>query len=165
MSRRPPMVLVVCLGNICRSPTAEAALREAAVDAGVDLEVRSAGTGTWHLGEPPDARMRAAAEAVGLELSGTAERVSSDALEDADLVLAMDATNLGDLRRLADHAGIDTPIRRFREFDPHAEDDLDVPDPYYGGPEGFDEVVEMCRRTAAAVVEHVTRTQGDTVEP
>lgn len=156
------MVLVVCLGNICRSPTAEAAIREAADAAEVDLEVRSAGTGTWHLGEPPDARMRAAAAEVGLELSGTAERVGSDALDDADLVLAMDAANLSDLRRLADRVGSSTPIRLFREFDPDADGDgdLEVPDPYYGGPDGFDEVVEMCRRTAAAVVEHLTRDDG-----
>lgn len=148
------MVLTVCLGNICRSPTAAAALVEAAADIGLDLEVRSAGTGTWHLGNPPDARMHHAAARVGLELDGTAELVDAAALDDADLVLAMDRSNLADVERLAVDAGVTTPIRLFRTFDPEAdEEDVEVPDPYYGGDDGFVEVVTMCRRTARRVVE------------
>lgn len=153
---RPPVVLTVCLGNICRSPTAEAAIREAAATAGVELEVRSAGTGSWHIGSPPDARMTRAAAQVGLELSGAAAQVDAGDLDDADLVLAMDRSNLEDLRRLAESAGVTTPIRLFREFDPEADGELDVPDPYYGGEDGFVEVVAMVRRTAPHVVEHVT---------
>jgi protein-tyrosine phosphatase len=149
---RAPVVLAVCLGNICRSPTAEAALREAADEAGLRLEVRSAGTGNWHVGDPPDARMRHAAAEVGLHLDGAAAQVDASDLADADLVLAMDRANLRDLRRLAETAGVDTPIRLFREFDPDADGDLDVPDPYYGGPDGFAEVVRIVRRAAAAVV-------------
>lgn len=158
---RPPVVLAVCLGNICRSPTAEAAIREAAALAGVDLEVRSAGTGSWHVGSPPDERMTRAAGDVGLELSGAAAQVDPSDLDDADLVLAMDRSNLTELRRMADHAGVTADIRLFREFDPDADpdadpDDIDVPDPYYGGEDGFVEVVEMARRTAPHVVAHVT---------
>jgi protein-tyrosine phosphatase len=145
-------ILTVCLGNICRSPTAEAALRQAAAEAGVDLEVRSAGTGSWHVGSPPDHRMRAAAAAVELHLEGEAARVTADDLRDADLVLAMDAANLDDLQRLAAAHDITTPIRRFRVFDPEGPGDLDVPDPYYGGEDGFRAVVEMCRRTADALI-------------
>lgn len=148
----PPVVLTVCLGNICRSPTAEAALREAAAEAGLDLEVRSAGTGGWHVGAPPDARMRRAAAQVGLHLDGTAAQVAAADLAAADLVLAMDRQNLADLERLAARSGIDTPIQLFRAYDPDADGDLDVPDPYYGGPEGFTEVVRIARRTARAVV-------------
>ncbi len=147
-----PQVLMVCLGNICRSPTAEAAVREAADDAGVRVEVRSAGTGSWHLGAPPDARMRRAAAESGLTLGGTAEQVDAEAIAAADLVLAMDSANLAELHRLAEEHGLDTPIRRFREFDAEADGDLDVPDPYYGGEDGFREVVEMCRRAAHGVV-------------
>jgi protein-tyrosine phosphatase len=158
MARRPPIVLTVCLGNICRSPTAEAALREAAVAAGVDLEVRSAGTGDWHVGRPPDARMRAAAADVGLELTGTAAQVDADALREADLVLAMDRSNLAALERLALLADVTTPIRLFREFDPEADGHLEVPDPYYGGAEGFTEVVQIARRTAREVVAHLVPT-------
>ncbi len=152
---RHPVVLAVCLGNICRSPTAAAALREAADCAGVGLEVRSAGTGRWHVGDPPDARMRRAAAQQGLTLTGVAEQVDADALAEADLVLAMDRGNLADLQQLADRAGVDTPIRLYREFDPDARDDLEVPDPYYGGPDGFVEVVELARRAARGVVDHL----------
>jgi protein-tyrosine phosphatase len=161
---RPPTVLVVCLGNICRSPTAEATIREAAAAVGADLEVRSAGTGSWHLGSSPDERMTQAAAEVGLTLDGVAEQVDAAALEDADLVLAMDRSNLADLRRLAAAAGIDTPIRLFREFDPEAGGELEVPDPYYGGPDGFVEVVAIARRTARAVVEHLTGVTGEATE-
>jgi protein-tyrosine phosphatase len=157
---RPPVVLAVCLGNICRSPTAEAALREAADRAGFPLEVRSGGTGNWHVGAPPDARMRHAAAEVGLHLDGTAAQVDAGDLADADLVLAMDRSNLADLRRLADATGVDTPIRLFREFDPDADGTLDVPDPYYGGPDGFAEVVRIVRRTAAAVIAALANEEG-----
>lgn len=161
---RPVQVLAVCLGNICRSPTAEAALREAADEAGIELDVRSGATGAWHVGEPPDARMRAVAAAAGLHLDGTATQVSADDLAEADLVLAMDRRNLSELRRMAAAAGVDTPIRLFREFDPEATDQrppgggpggLEVPDPYYGGEAGFREVVALSRRAARGVVEHV----------
>lgn len=149
-------VLLVCLGNICRSPTAEAALREALLAAGVDhVTVDSAGTGRWHLGEPPDERMRRAAAEEGLTLDGQARQVTAADLTAADLVLAMDRRNLADLRRLAPDADAAAKIRLFREFDPEAGDDLDVPDPYYGGPRGFANVVEICRRTARGVVSHL----------
>jgi protein-tyrosine phosphatase len=145
-------VLVVCLGNICRSPTGEAALVEAAAAAGIELEVASAGTGDWHVGHPPDPRMRAAAQRAGLDLRGTAAQVDAAMLGAADLVLAMDRQNLADLQRIARAAGVDVPMRLFRDHDPDADGRHDVPDPYHGGPEGFDEVVDICRRTAAALV-------------
>jgi protein-tyrosine phosphatase len=87
-------LLTVCLGNICRSPTAEAAIRHAADELGVALDVDSAGTGDWHIGELPDARMRAAAKAAGLELTGRARQVEASDLRDFQLVLAMDRDNL-----------------------------------------------------------------------
>ncbi len=152
---RSPVVLAVCLGNICRSPTAEAALREAAEEAGVEVTVRSAGTGDWHVGKPPDERMREAAAEQGLHLSGTADRVTPDDLAAADLVLAMDRANLADLEDLAGRVGLDAPLRLFREFDPEADGALDVPDPYYGGPDGFIEVVRMVRRTAPRIIDHL----------
>jgi protein-tyrosine phosphatase len=156
----PRRVLTVCLGNICRSPTAEAALVEAAAAAGLDLEVASAGTGDWHLGHPPNPPMRAAAAEVGLELRGTAQQVDPDLLAWADLVLVMDRANLADVTRIATEAGVKTPVELFRRFDPelgrgeqpdgYAPDE--VPDPYGGGPDGFEDVVRICRRTARAIV-------------
>jgi protein-tyrosine phosphatase len=156
----PGRVLTVCLGNICRSPTAEAAIVAAAEEAGLALEVASAGTGDWHLGEPPHPPMRAAAAADGLALRGTAQRVDADLLAWADVVLVMDRSNLRDVTSLAGAAGIETPVLLFRTFDPDVAvpDDAateavpDVPDPYGGGPEGFEDVVRICRRTARAMV-------------
>jgi protein-tyrosine phosphatase len=170
---RPARVLTVCLGNICRSPTAEAALVEAATAAGIAMDVASAGTGDWHLGSPPDARMQQAAAALGLELRGRAEQVSVDLLRWADLVLVMDRRNLADVQEHVRHAAVDTPVLLFRTFDPdvHTDDGRpidgvpavvdgpdrqyapdEVPDPYSGGPDDFTSVVEICRRTAGALV-------------
>lgn len=151
-----PSILAVCLGNICRSPTAEAALREAAAESGLELEIRSAGTGDWHVGHPPDACMREAAAAQGLTLAGTANQVDAAALRDAHLVLAMDRRNLADLQQLAQDSGVRTDMRLFRAFDPLAHGDLDVPDPYYGGVDGFTEVVVMVRRTSRRIIELIT---------
>ena len=155
----PQRVLTVCLGNICRSPTAEAALVEAASEAGLALEVDSAGTGDWHLGHPPNKDMQAAAAADGLELRGTAQQVDARLLAWADLVLVMDRSNLAAVRSIAEHEGVDTPVILFRTFDPelpeHAEgryEPDEVPDPYGGATDGFEEVVRICRRTARALV-------------
>jgi len=167
---RAGRVLTVCLGNICRSPTAEAALVEAAEEAGLDLEVASAGTGDWHVGQGPNPPMRAAAADAGLALRGTAQQVDPALLAWADLVLVMDRQNLADVERMATAAGVDTPVRLFRSFDPDlrrtavtATEELlrpddgryaadEVPDPYGGAPEGFAEVVRICRRTARSIV-------------
>jgi protein-tyrosine phosphatase len=153
MTTRPLTLLTVCLGNICRSPTAEAAIRQAAADAGLAVSVRSAGTGGWHVGAPPDARMRAAGAEVGLAIDGVAARVDVGAMAEADLILAMDRSNLAELRRVAASADIDTPIVLFRAFDPDAAPGAEVPDPYYGGLDGFAEVVAICRRTADELVD------------
>jgi protein-tyrosine phosphatase len=96
--------------------------------------------------------MRAAASQAGLELDGRAERVTADAIADADLVLAMDRANLADLEALAASAGLTTPIRLFRAFDPEGGPGHDVPDPYDGPSDGFATVVDICRRTARALV-------------
>jgi protein-tyrosine phosphatase len=164
---RPARLLTVCLGNICRSPAAEAALREAAAELGLPLEVDSAGTGDWHLGEPPNERMREAAADAGLALTGRARQVDAELLAWADLVLVMDRRNLADVQELAARSSVTTPITLFRTFDPelaqHGPDDLvpgpdrlyardEVPDPYTGERDDFDEVVRLVRRTAREIV-------------
>ena len=151
-------VLAVCLGNICRSPAAEAALAEAASDAGVDIEVDSAGTGAYHVGEPPDERMRRAAARAGLAISGRARQFEPTDFGRFDLIVVMDRANLRDVVELApDEEAIDR-VRLFRSFDPEADaDDLDVPDPYYGGADGFVQVVGMVRRAAAGLIAAVKR--------
>ncbi len=156
-------VLTVCSGNICRSPTAEAALREALEEAGLTdrVEVDSAGTGSWHLGDPPDRRMVAAAAEAGLAVGGRARQVTPADLDAFDLVLTMDRANHRDVLRLAEgHGHADglgrADVRMFREFDPQADrPDAEVPDPYYGGRGVFDEVVVLTRRTAKQIVEHL----------
>lgn len=145
-------VLTVCLGNICRSPTAQAAIRDAAAGHGLELEVDSAGTGDWHIGELPDERMRAAAAAAGLTLDSRGRQVGADDLAEFDLVLAMDRDNLRVVESL-ERDDSTARVELFRTWDPDADGDLDVPDPYYGGRRGFEEVVEICRRTARSLVE------------
>ncbi len=119
------------------------------------IRVDSAGTGAWHVGEPPDPRGRAVAHLNGVTLEGSARRVEPEDFHAFDYVLAMDGSNLRDLERLHDGSGGDARVELFRQFDPLAEGDLDVPDPYYGGSRGFDRVYEMVDRTCRALVEHL----------
>ncbi|MBW3603925.1 MAG: low molecular weight phosphotyrosine protein phosphatase [Actinobacteria bacterium] len=149
-------VLFVCLGNICRSPTAEAATFEALEDVGIAglVTLDSAGIGDWHVGNPPDRRMRAAADDAGLHLTGRARQVTATELADWDLILAMDRSNLDELRAMAPSAEVRDRVRLFREFDGDA-DHSEVPDPYYGGPHGFVEVVRICRAAAAGLADEL----------
>jgi protein-tyrosine phosphatase len=140
-------ILFVCTGNICRSPTAEGVMRRLVADAGLDgaVELESAGTGGWHAGEPPDARATAAAARRGIALAGAARRVTEEDFERFDLILAMDRENLGELRAVAPGARARAKVRLLREFDPASAggEDLDVPDPYYGGARGFETVLDL----------------------
>jgi protein-tyrosine phosphatase len=138
-------LLFVCLGNICRSPTAEGVMADLVRREGLaeEIEVDSAGTGAWHVGSPPDERASATATARGLTLAGLARRVQPSDFEEFDLILAMDGSNLRDLRALAPDAEARAKVRLLREFDPDASGDLDVPDPYYGGPGGFEDVFDL----------------------
>lgn len=149
-------ILTVCLGNICRSPAAEAALKEAFAEAGLvdQVHVDSAGTGSWHVGHPPDSRMVSAAEAIGLHVEGTARRVTPADLEEFDLVLAMDRSNQRALNDMAWSEEAREKIKLFRTFEASAVD-LDTPDPYYGEDEGFAEVVDTVRAGAKGVVAYV----------
>ena len=139
-------ILFVCMGNICRSPTAEAVMRSLLEEAGLaDVEVESAGTGGWHAGEPPDARATDAAARRGVVLEGAARQVRASDFADFDLILAMDRGNLRELREIAPDAASRAKIRLLREFDPASAGapDLDVPDPYYGGDRGFETVLDQ----------------------
>jgi protein-tyrosine phosphatase len=149
-------VLFVCLGNICRSPAAEAVFASLVSDAGMQrrFAIDSAGTGRWHVGDPADARMRDAAQRRGIAITSIARQVVPADFEAFDLILAMDATNLAALRRLAP-AAHRSKIRLFRELDPDAAG-ADVPDPYYGGPEGFDDVLDIVTRTGRAWLTELT---------
>jgi protein-tyrosine phosphatase len=137
-------VLFVCMGNICRSPTAEGVMRALVEEAGLDgrIEVESAGTGGWHAGEPPDARATEAARRRGVTLAGAARQVRREDFETFDLLVAMDRENLQDLLAVAPDEDAAEKVRLLREFDPASAGDLDVPDPYYGGERGFEIVLD-----------------------
>lgn len=143
-------VLFVCLGNICRSPTAEGVFARLVV--GRDFEVDSAGTGAWHVGEPPDARAQRAALAQGVDLSGQrARQVVAGDFERFDHIIAMDTANLGALRRMRP-VGSKARVARLLEFDPKARS-LNVPDPYYE--DGFDRVFQMVERACRGLAAHL----------
>lgn len=150
-------VCFVCLGNICRSPTAEGIFKAMVTAAGIADRVRveSAGTGAWHLGEPADERARAAARARGLDLDGTARQFSHADFERLDYVLSMDTTVLAALRRLARTPAERAKVRNFRSFDPASPDDAAVPDPYYGGADGFEEVFDICEAACRGLLDAV----------
>ena len=149
-------ILFVCLGNICRSPTAEAVLRELAAREAPELtlEVDSAGTAEYHVGQPPDPRTRAAAARRGYDLSALRARtVESTDFERFDLILAMDRDNLKALRRRAP-SHTHERLRLFLEFSPDAAPE-DVPDPYYGGPNGFEEVLDLVEAATRGLLKHL----------
>jgi protein-tyrosine phosphatase len=156
-------LLFVCLGNICRSPLAEGVFLHLAREAGVAdrFEVDSAGTGDWHVGEPPDPRAAAVARKYGVTLPSTARQVTPADFERFDYIVAMDRENLWSLERMArerHRAGRRAKIHLLREDDPDREagdDRHDVPDPYYGGPSGFDQVYHMVHRSAQALLERL----------
>ncbi len=147
-------ILFVCLGNIIRSPLAEHAFRQAVEQGGVSgkYQADSAGTAGWHTGEQPDARMRKTAASHGLSYDGTARQVSEQDFEDFDLIIAMDSSNYRSLSDLAGNDEARAKIRLMREFDPRA-DGMDVPDPYYGGQDGFEDTFHIVRRSVAGLLD------------
>ena len=146
-------VALVCLGNICRSPMAHVVLEAQLADAGLDgaVEVTSSGTGGWHEGNPMDERAAATLTGAGYDASRHRARTFDASWHDThDLVLVMDTANLDDVGGATDRT------RRFRDFDP-VDPGGDVPDPYYGGAAGFEEVLRMVERTATSLVAALSR--------
>jgi protein-tyrosine phosphatase len=148
-------ILFVCLGNICRSPTAEAVMRGLVAEAGLEdeIEIESAGTGDWHVGDAPDPRSVAAAAERGVELTGAARQVDRADFEGYDLLIAMDRSNRDDLRAMALDDEAEAKVKLLREYGDGKE--LDVPDPYYGGEDGFAEVVEIVDRSCRALLDDI----------
>jgi protein-tyrosine phosphatase len=149
-------VLFVCMGNICRSPTAEGVFRKTVAAGSLDvvIEIDSAGTHAYHIGNPPDPRARRAAEARGIDLSRKrARRVGVEDFARFDLVLAMDELNRAVLMELCPPEYHER-VRLFLEFAPHVGR-LDVPDPYYGGSNGFEYVLDLAEEGSIGLLEHV----------
>ncbi|MFI8218545.1 low molecular weight protein-tyrosine-phosphatase [Streptomyces sp. NPDC085932] len=147
-------VCFVCTGNICRSPMAEVVFRARVAEAGLDdrVEVDSAGTGGWHEGDGADPRTVAVLEDNGYATGHTARQFQPSWFSRLDLVIALDSGHLGALRRLAPTEQDARKVRLLRSYDPAAGDDLDVPDPYYGGPEGFEECLEMVEAASTGLL-------------
>lgn len=150
-------VCFVCLGNICRSPTAEGVFRRLVHDANLDgqFEIDSAGTAAYHVGESADARSCAAAHRRGYELAGKGRQFQVRDFDVFDYVLAMDADNLRALRQLAPNDAARRKIQLLREYDPTAPAGAEVPDPYYGGAAGFDNVIDICERACTGLLNHI----------
>ncbi len=151
-------IVFVCLGNICRSPTAEGVMRHVVERAGLAKKytLDSAGTGDWHLGEPPDPRTVRAAKQRGYDLSRLRGRqFTRKDFGEFDLVLAMDRSNLANLEQLAMGLSKVPPIKLFRSFDPSAPAGAEVPDPYSGGAAGFEDVLDICERACEGLLLHV----------
>lgn len=152
-TRSVKRILFCCMGNICRSPTAEGVFRQvlAAQAPDLQIEIDSAGTHDYHVGSPPDHRAIAAARRRGIDLSQLRARmVAAEDFESYDLILAMDEENLRELRRRAP-ASHHNRIRLMMEFASHAPS-RHVPDPYYGGPQGFEEVLDLLEEAAQGLI-------------
>ena len=160
-SGRPVCVCFVCLGNICRSPIAEGVFRQLVAEAGLSaqFQIDSAGTAGYHTGEAPDSRARAAGKRAGVLVDGAARQFLVDDFARFDHVIAMDATNLEDLQRLASTAAARASVRLLRSFDPAAPAGAKVPDPYYGDDAGFDHVLELCRAACLHLLREIRREQ------
>jgi protein-tyrosine phosphatase len=151
----------VCLGNICRSPMAEGVFRHLVAQAGLEdsFEIESAGIGPWHVGESPDARAQHTARAHGLALDSIAQQITVRDFARLDHIIALDREVAAELKRLAPTPADRAKVRLLREFDPETSRgpraSLDVPDPYYGGPSGFEDAYDMIERSARALLAHL----------
>ena len=162
MAEDPIRVLFVCLGNICRSPLAEGVFRSLAQARGLENRylVDSAGTGAWHAGERPDQRSVEVARRNGVVLAGHARQIEAPDFADFDYVIAMDRQNLLELRTLARSPQGEAHLHLLRDFDPEPGDGQ-VPDPYYGGPDGFERMYEMVNRACEALLDHLEERRLD----
>ncbi len=150
-------ICFVCLGNICRSPTAEGVFRHQVDARGLAhaFAIESAGTAAYHVGESPDSRSAATAQRRGIEVAGQAQRFDADDFERFDLVVAMDRSNRDDLLTRAPDSASAAKVALLRRWDPEVDPahEHDVPDPYYGGASGFDDVLDICVRCCGALLE------------
>ncbi|MGM0546322.1 MAG: low molecular weight protein-tyrosine-phosphatase [Bacteroidota bacterium] len=148
-------ICFVCLGNICRSPTAEGIFQHLINERGLEnyFEVDSAGTSAYHVGESANSKSQRTAQKHGITLRSKSQQFKSSDLEYYDLVLAMDNQNIRNIKQMA-NGNHDHKIGRMRDFDPRPGDG-EVPDPYYGGPEGFENVFQIVKRSCQNLLDEL----------
>jgi len=153
--KTPTRILFVCLGNIVRSPLAENLFRSYVEKEGLaaKYEVDSAGTSAWHTDERPDARMRDVAAKHGFSYDGRARQIHPSDLQHFDRILVMDRENQAEVLEMARNADQEAKIQLLREFDSHAGHETSVPDPYYGGSDGFEKVYRIIDRSVQGLLE------------
>ncbi|NEO33387.1 MAG: low molecular weight phosphotyrosine protein phosphatase [Symploca sp. SIO3C6] len=153
-------LLFVCLGNICRSPSAENIMNHLVEQAGLSDSIicDSAGTSSYHLGSPPDRRMAVAAKGRGIILKGRARQFQKSDFEEFDLILAMDRENYQDILRLDSGMNYLDKVRLMCEFASH-HSEQEVPDPYYGGSEGFNRVIDLLLDACDGLLQQVIKTE------
>lgn len=145
-------ILMVCLGNICRSPLAEGIMKQKIQERGLDWAVESAGTGNWHLGERPDPRSISIAGQYGLDITGQrARQLQAADLDDYDLILAMDHSNYEDIRRKAFDKSQESKVKMILDY-VHPGEDRSVPDPYWDD-DGFEQVYQMLEEACERVLD------------
>jgi protein-tyrosine phosphatase len=156
MTVDPIRILFVCTGNICRSPLAEGIFRHLVKQANVEdrFEIDSAGTSGYHAGDPPDARSAATARARGIELTGASRQLKARDLRTFDYVVVMDEDNYSNVLALANRSGETPRIHYLREWDSQGRG-AGVPDPYYGGSNGFEDVHDIVERSCANLLDHL----------
>ncbi|HNQ13650.1 MAG TPA: low molecular weight protein-tyrosine-phosphatase [Bacteroidia bacterium] len=148
-------ILMVCLGNICRSPIAQGVFENLSKKLGFDAVVDSAGTGAWHVGEAPDRRAVQTAKNRGIDISKQrARQFNVNDFDAFDLILAMDQSNERDIRNMARDAQDLSKVNLFLRMAQHNEE-LSVPDPYYGGPDGFEEVFDLIEAASEAIIKNL----------
>jgi len=149
----PYKLIFVCLGNICRSPTGEGVFQHLVKERNLDpyFQIDSAGTSAFHIGEPANSKSQWTANQHGVKLHSRASQLQRSDLEEYDLILAMDHENLKNIKKLDKNGSFDHKIKLMRDFDPTPEDGS-VPDPYYGGMQGFENVFQIVKRSCEALL-------------
>jgi protein-tyrosine phosphatase len=155
-------IIFVCQGNIIRSPLAENLFRHYAQEKGVSekYQLDSAGTSAFHVGEPPDRRMRKVAQEKGFQYTGRAQQFRREEFDRYDLIIAMDKANFRTLQSWAPTEADLKKIHMMREYDPEGSSNLDVPDPYYGGVDGFYITYEIVERSSKGLLEKLEGEPG-----
>lgn len=159
----PKKIVFVCMGNICRSPTGEGVLRKLAAERGMSdlIEIESAGTIDYHAGELPDPRMRRAAAARGYKLESRARQFKPADFDRFDLIVAMDRENQADLLALDPTGAHQHKVRLLSDFIDRPEQ-IDVPDPYYGGAAGFERVLDMIEEASESILDSLFEDEPQT---